>query len=229
MKTIVIAGGLLASALLLTGCGLKDLAGPTNQDTVTYQVTDKVAKLQLKSGSGDTVLTEYDGAAVRVTETLHWRNDKPKAEHKVDGDTLSVFYSCPKGWDSCSVDYKIEVPKGLQVDAEAGSGDIAMRQLTGQIEANAGSGDVDASGLGTKKIFAEAGSGSIDLKFAVVPDSVELKSGSGDATLRVPAGAYDVKTQVGSGDVQVSVDKDPASPHKVSLTTGSGDVSVLPG
>ncbi|MCA2221586.1 DUF4097 family beta strand repeat-containing protein [Nonomuraea aurantiaca] len=229
MKTIVIAGGLLASALLLTGCGLKALSGPTNQDTVTYQVTDKVAKLQLKSGSGDTVLTEYDGNAVRVTETLQWRNEKPKAEHKVDGDTLSVFYSCPKGWDNCAVNYKIEVPKGLQVDADAGSGDITMRQLTGQIEASAGSGDVDASGLGTKKIFAEVGSGNLALKFAVVPDSVEMKSGSGDASLHLPAGAYDVQTKGGSGDVQVSVDKDPASPHKVSVATGSGDVSVVPG
>ena len=65
------------------------------------------------------------------------------------------------------------------------------------------------------------------MKFATVPDSVEVESGSGDATLHVPDGAYDVKTEVGSGDATVSVKKDPSSPHKVSLTTGSGDASVL--
>ncbi|MEU4230720.1 DUF4097 family beta strand repeat-containing protein [Nonomuraea sp. NPDC026600] len=229
MKTIVIAGGLLASALLLTGCGLKSLAGPTNQDTVTYQVTDKVAKLHVRNESGDTVITEYDGTAVRVTETIQWRNEKPKAQHKVDGDTLSVYYDCDKDWGSCSIDYKIEVPKGLQIGADAGSGNITMRQLTGQIEASAGSGDVDATGLGGKKIYAEAGSGDVEVKFAVVPDSVELESGSGEAILHVPDGAYDVKTEVGSGEATVSVKKDPSSPHKVSLTTGSGDASVLPG
>ena len=150
MKTIVIAGGLLASALLLTGCGLKSLGGPTNQDTVTYQVTEKVAKLQVKNDSGDTVITEYDGSAVRVTETLQWRDNKPDAQHKVNGDQLSLFFDCAARWGSCNVDYKIEVPKGLQIDADADSGNITMRQLTGQIQVSADSGDVDATGLGAR-------------------------------------------------------------------------------
>jgi hypothetical protein len=229
MKTIAIAGGLLASAALLSGCGLAGLGGPTNQDTVSYEVTDKVAKLRVESGSGDTVITETGGSAIRVVETLQWRDSKPNAEHSVDGDTLFIRYDCAQGWGGCSVNYKIEIPKGLQVDADAGSGDITLRSLTGPLDVTAGSGDVDASGLAGKKVVAEAGSGNIELKYTAAPDSAALEAGSGDVTLHVPDGSYDVKTEVGSGDANVAVGKDPKSPHKLSLTAGSGNVSVIAG
>ena len=229
MKTIAIAGGLLASAALLSGCGLAGLGGPANQDTVSYEVTDKVTRLHVKSGSGDTVITETGGNAIRVVETLQWRDSKPDAQHSVDGDTLFIRYDCAQSWGNCSVNYKIEIPKGLQVDADAGSGDITHRSLTGPLNLTAGSGDVDASGLAGKKVVAEAGSGNIELKYTTAPDSAELEAGSGDVTLHVPGGAYDVKTDVGSGEENVAVDKDPNSPRKLRLTVGSGDVNVLAG
>ncbi|GGP11633.1 DUF4097 domain-containing protein [Nonomuraea glycinis] len=229
MKTIAIAGGLLASAALLSGCGLAGLGGPANQDTVSYEVTDKVTRLHVKSGSGDTVITETGGSAIRVVETLQWRESKPDAQHSVDGDTLFIRYDCEQSWGNCSVNYKIEIPKGLQVDADAGSGDITLRSLTGPLNLTAGSGDVDASGLAGKKVVAEAGSGNIELKYTTAPDSAELEAGSGDVTLHVPGGAYDVKAEVGSGEENVTVDKDPNSPRKLRLTVGSGDVNVLAG
>ncbi|WP_433439776.1 DUF4097 family beta strand repeat-containing protein [Nonomuraea sp. CA-141351] len=230
MKTIAIAGGLLASALLLTGCGLASIAGPDRHHTVTYQVTDKVTKLQLKSGAGDTVVTETDGTAVRVTETKNWRaDDEPKAEHKVEGEALLLSYDCQSDWGSCSVDYKVEIPKGMAVDLDCGSGNITLRGLTGRLDAKLGSGDLDATGLGGKQVFAETGSGNIELKYASTPDSAELKAGSGDIVLNVPDGAYDLNTKMGSGDAKVSVKDDDSSPHKISLTAGSGDVTVSAG
>ncbi len=146
-----------------------------------------MTRLHVKSGSGDTVITETDGNAIRVVETLQWRDSKPDAQHSVDGDTLFIRYDCAQSWGNCSVNYKIEIPKGLQVDADAGSGDITLRSLTGPLNLSAGSGDVDASGLAGKKVVAEAGSGNIELKYTTAPDSAELEAGSGDVTLHVPA------------------------------------------
>lgn len=230
MRTMVIAGGLLASAVLLTGCGLASVAGPNNEDTASYQVTDKVTKLQLNNNSGDAVVTETDGSAVRVVETLRWRGeDKPKPEHKVEGQALLLTYDCTSNWGSCSVDYKIEVPKGLAVDLDSGSGNLTLRSLTGQIDLHVGSGDVDAADLGGKKVIANAGSGNIELKYASAPESAQMKAGSGDITLSVPEGAYDVKTDMGSGDANVSVKTDGSSPNKISLQAGSGDVTVSAG
>ncbi|MEO3802682.1 DUF4097 family beta strand repeat-containing protein [Nonomuraea sp. B1E8] len=230
MRTMAIAGGLLASALALTGCGLAKIGGPTEQETASYQVTEKVTTLRLESGAGDTVITETGGAAVRVTETLRWSgDDKPTAEHKVEGEALFVTYDCPSNFGSCSVDYKVEVPKGLAVDLEAGSGNITLRDLTGVIDVKVGSGDVEAAGLGGKKVYAEAGSGNIELKYRSAPDDARLKTGSGDTRLVVPAGTYAVTTDIGSGDENVKVDNDGSSPHKISVSAGSGNVDVEPG
>ncbi|TDE41953.1 hypothetical protein E1295_28625 [Nonomuraea mesophila] len=230
MRTMAIAGGLLASALALTGCGLANIGGPTEQDTASYQVTDKVTKLRLESSAGDTVVTETGGDAIRVTETLRWRgDDKPTPEHKVEGEELFVTYDCPSSFGSCRVDYKIEIPKGLAVDLEAGSGNMTLRDLTGTIDVKLGSGDVDAAGLGGKKVYADAGSGDIELKYRSAPAEARLKTGSGNTKLVVPAGKYAVSTDVGSGDVNVKVDNDGSSPNKISVSAGSGDVSVEPG
>ncbi|MBN6054623.1 DUF4097 family beta strand repeat protein [Nonomuraea sp. RK-328] len=229
MKIIAIAGGLLASAVLLTGCGLDAIGNPKNQETSTYQAKDKVQQLHLRSGSGDVTVTESDAAYVSVTETLYWSNDKPRAGHKVEGGTLSVYYDCQRSWGSCGVNYKVEIPKGLQVNVDAGSGDLTLRSLTGPLDLKAGSGDVEGSGLGGKKLLAEVGSGNVDLKYAAAPDSVELSVGSGDAALTVPDETYDVYTKVSSGDASVSVKDDSSSPRKISLTAGSGDVTVSAG
>ncbi|MBB6344561.1 DUF4097 family beta strand repeat-containing protein [Nonomuraea muscovyensis] len=228
MKRIAIAGGLLASAALLTGCGLQGLAGPTNQDTATYDVTDKVTALRVEPGSGDAVISEYDGRAVHVTETLGWRGTKPEAEHVVEGDTLRLSYTCHDG-PSCHVNYRIQVPKGLTVDVESGSGDVTLRSLSGTVKLSMGSGDVDGNGLTGKRLTADLGSGSMELKYAAAPDDARLETGSGDIMLRVPDGSYAVTTDMGSGDESISVKRDNASPHKMTIKAGSGDVSVLPG
>ncbi|MEV0148938.1 MULTISPECIES: DUF4097 family beta strand repeat-containing protein [unclassified Nonomuraea] len=229
MKIIAIASGLLASAMLLTGCGLDAIGNPKNQETGTYQVKDKVQQLHLRSGNGDVTVTESNAAYVSVTETLYWSNDKPRAGHKVEGDTLSVYYDCQSSWGSCGVNYKVEIPKGLRVNLDAGSGDLTLRSLTGPVDLKAGSGDIAGNGLGGKKLFAETGSGDIDLKYAVAPDSVELSVGSGNAALTVPDETYDVYTKVDSGDASISVKDDNSSPRKISLTAGSGDVTVSAG
>lgn len=141
---------------------------------------------------------------------------------------MFVTYDCPSNWGSCSVDYEIEVPKGLAVDLDSGSGNITLRALTGNVDVHLGSGDVDGSGLAGKTVVAEAGSGNVELKYTTAPTSAQLKAGSGDIVLNVPDGAYDVKTDTGSGDVTVSVKDDGSSPNKISLSAGSGNVSVVP-
>ncbi|GAA3705609.1 hypothetical protein GCM10022224_083840 [Nonomuraea antimicrobica] len=224
MKTIAMAGALAASAVLLTGCGLASLAGPGNEESASYQVTDKVTKLQLKSGSGDAVINETDGTAVRVVETLRWRgDDKPVPEHNVEAGELFLTYEC-RG--NCSVDYEIEVPKGLHLDLRAGSGNLTLRGLSGPLELDLGSGDADAAGLTGKKVFAKSGSGNVELEFLAAPESTELDTGSGDITLDVPDGAYAVKSDMGSGDSNISVRTDASAPNKISITAGSGDVTV---
>lgn len=222
------AGALLASTALLTGCGLASIGGPTDESVVNYDVKDKVSTLQLRSGSGDAVITESDRSGIHVTETLQWRgDDKPKAEHKVDGDRLAVSYDCGSSWGSCSVNYKIEIPKGLKIDIDAGSGNLTLRGLTGQLDVVNGSGDIEGSDLGSRKGVIENGSGDIELKYTAAPENLDLQNGSGDISVYVPQGSYDVSTDAGSGDTKVDVADTPGAPNKITMESGSGNLNVL--
>ncbi|MER5649446.1 DUF4097 family beta strand repeat-containing protein [Streptosporangium sp. NPDC002524] len=223
-KNMLVAGAVVGSMFVLSGCDFALDFRERQQDVVSYDVTAKLTALDVSTGSGDIVVTESDRPAVHVTETIHWRGDKPTPTHPVEGGTLTLRDECR---DNCSVDYKVEIPKGLTTKLDTGSGTITMRGLTGQVNAMSGSGDIEAGGLTAKRFAAETGSGDIEARFSAAPDGVEIEAGSGDVVAYLPRGGYDVTAETGSGDETVEVTKDPASPRKVTLKTGSGDAEVL--
>ncbi|MFF4412668.1 DUF4097 family beta strand repeat-containing protein [Streptosporangium sp. NPDC001559] len=232
MKKIVAGGGLLTVVALLTGCGLTNLGSASHHETATHQVTEKITKLNVRGRSGDVSVTEAAGAAggaVKVVEMTRWNDERPETTRKVQGETLFVSYNCPSSMDNCGVDYRIEIPKGTAVDLQTGSGHVRLTSLTGAITAVTGSGDITGTGLSGKKVFTKVGSGTAELGYTAVPDEVEMRGGSGDVTVRLPGGPYNVSTRAGSGDRKVSVPQDPASAHKVVMSTGSGDIKVLAG
>ncbi|MFC3985936.1 DUF4097 family beta strand repeat-containing protein [Streptosporangium jomthongense] len=229
MKKIVAGGGLLTVAVLLTGCGLTNIGSASHHETATHQVTEKVTKLNVRGRSGDVSVTEATGGGVKVVETARWNDEKPETTRRVQGETLFVSYNCPSSMDNCGVDYRIEIPKGTTVDLQTGSGHVKLTSLTGAITAVTGSGDITGTGLSGRKVFTKVGSGTAELGYTAVPDEVEMRGGSGDVTVRLPGGPYNVSTRAGSGDREVSVPQDPASAHKVVMSTGSGDIKVLAG
>ncbi|MEU7884805.1 DUF4097 family beta strand repeat-containing protein [Microbispora bryophytorum] len=220
-KTMAIAGAVLGMSLVATACDVPFGFGE-QQAVESYDVTDKVAVLDARTGSGDVVVREGDRSGVHVTETLHWRGDKPADGHSVDGDTLTLKYKC----DNCSVDYEVEVPRGLTMKIDSGSGDITLRDLTGQVNASTGSGDVEARGLAAAQVNTRTGSGDITLRFSAVPADVQAVTGSGDGRLWVPNGAYKVNVSSGSGDRTVEVPDDASAPNAITVRTGSGDAEV---
>ncbi|WP_459798642.1 DUF4097 family beta strand repeat-containing protein [Herbidospora sp. RD11066] len=226
MKSLAAAGLLAGSALLLTACGDLDFDldfGPRNEAVEKYDVKDAVTKLRIEAGSGDVVVNESDRTGVSVTETLHYRGDKPTDGHKVGDGTLTLSYKC----GDCSIDYTVEVPKGLDVNVDTGSGEITLRALSGPVDVSTGSGEVDASGLLGKTFVAEAGSGTVEAKFGAAPDSVDIQTGSGDGIAWVPGGSYHATLHTGSGERVVEVTNDPAAAKKIVIQTGSGDSKVL--
>ncbi|WP_424535243.1 DUF4097 family beta strand repeat-containing protein [Sphaerisporangium viridialbum] len=224
---MIAAGAVLGTGLLLTGCGLQNIGTPTKEETKSYDLDGKVAVLRVQSGSGAIVVNGSDRPGLHVTETLHWKADKPATRHPISGDVLTLDYQCPGGDWGCGVDYEVEVPRGMRVKLDTGSGDITLRTLSGEVDAKTGSGTIDANGLAGKKAVAETGSGDVELRFTGVPDDVNVRTGSGAGIVRVPQGAYHVTTDTGSGERKVEVTSDDSSPRRIHVRTGSGDVQVL--
>lgn len=118
---------------------------------------------------------------------------------------------------SISIDYEITVPKGTDVKATSGSGNVRVEGISGPLQGNTGSGDVTAAGIqGTSKL--ETGSGNIQVQNA--SGTLKLNTGSGD--IRVTQSTIgDAQAETGSGNIELDAVQGP-----LRAETGSGDITA---
>lgn len=123
--------------------------------------------------------------------------------------------------NNISIDYDVTVPKGTQLEANSGSGDLRLLNLDGPLKADTGSGNIDASGLSGRDSL-ETGSGDVRADFKQTTD-VKAHTGSGNIRLHNVQGGLFAET--GSGDLEVQ--GTPTAGWK--LETGSGTVTLYTG
>lgn len=121
-------------------------------------------------------------------------------------------------YHNISIDYDITAPRGTELDAGSGSGDLQLRDLGGPLKANTGSGSIEATGF-TGRIVLGTGSGDIHAELHGTPD-VKAETGSGSIRLSGVNGALYAET--GSGDIDIA--GNPTTNWK--LETGSGSVTL---
>jgi hypothetical protein len=217
--------GLAATVVALPGCD--HTGGPVHIETQSYEIGGRVVGLRVSSSGGRIDLVTRAGNATRITETVSYDDDRPVTRHSVQGDQLVVQTSgCPDDSHQCSVSYQIEVPPGLAARLDSAGGDIGLHALTGDLDISSGGGQLRADTLAARKLVVRTGGGSADVRFTAVPDRVDLDTAGGQAVVRLPDGRYAVETDSAGGDNRAAVRLDPASPHRVSIRTGGGDVSV---
>lgn len=120
-----------------------------------------------------------------------------------------------------SIDYEITTPAGTKLEADSGSGDIRIRQITGGVVANTGSGNIEAAQIGGY-VSLETGSGDIR---SDVANSGEVKAHTGSGNVRLDNVQGALKADTGSGNIDVS--GRPSSPWK--LEAGSGNLTLNTG
>lgn len=124
-------------------------------------------------------------------------------------------------YHNISIDYDITAPKGTNLEASSGSGDLRLVDLGGPLKASTGSGSIEANGL-TGRVVLETGSGDIHSEMRTTSD-VKAQTGSGTIRLRgVNGGLY---AETGSGDIEI--EGQPGSNWK--LETGSGTITLNTG
>ncbi|MEV0704534.1 DUF4097 family beta strand repeat-containing protein [Saccharopolyspora sp. NPDC050389] len=111
------------------------------------------------------------------------------------------------------------------VDAITGSGEITLAGIDGRVAVESGSGGIIGEDLRGANIVAKADSGSVELRL-IGPQSAEVSTGSGGIELTVPNDRYRVATESGSGGIEVGVVQDPAAQKHLTLSTGSGGITI---
>ncbi|RKT84633.1 Putative adhesin [Saccharopolyspora antimicrobica] len=111
------------------------------------------------------------------------------------------------------------------VEVRSNSGSIELVDLGGRVEAEASSGGITGTGLRGAEIVATSSSGSIELELTG-PQRAEVSTSSGGIDLVVPADRYRVDTDTGSGGADIQVPQDPSAAKRLTLSSGSGHISV---
>ena len=220
-----------SAALLTAGLFLAPLAALAADGTFerTLKVNGPVL-LGIDTGSGNIHVTAGPPGAVHIVGHIHSGNnwfgggssdDRIKditSTPPIDqaGNIISIGHNLHV--NNISIDYDITTPRGTDLRAGSGSGDIRVQDNGGPVQLRTGSGTIEATGL-SDHVSLESGSGSIIADMLSALD-VKAQTGSGDITLRnVQSGLW---AHTGSGSLTIS--GKPLSGWK--LETGSGDITL---
>jgi hypothetical protein len=219
---------IVTTSLLLAPAALFAADGNFNKTlTVNGPVT-----LSVSTGSGYIHITPGSDSSVHIIGHVHaakWNSwiDSGSAEDRLQkvlsnppieqsGNTIEIGKHT--NYQNISIDYDITTPKGTNLTAESGSGDVHVSDLSGAAKLNTGSGSIEASGL-TGQTTLETGSGDIRAELQT-PTHVKAQTGSGSIRLKGVAGGLYAET--GSGDIEVQ--GQPTDAWK--LQSGSGSITM---
>ena len=186
--------------------------------------------LTVNTGSGYIHVTPGSGDEIHIVGHVHangW-GVGASAEDRVQrvvnnppieqsGNTVTIGRH--QDWmNNVSIDYDVTAPRGTQLQAGSGSGDLRLADLGGPLQASTGSGDIEAHGF-TGHIVLDSGSGTIHADLQASND-VRARAGSGDIVIHGVSGPLFAET--GSGSIEVG--GRPASGWE--LRSGSGEITL---
>jgi hypothetical protein len=247
----------LGVILLVVAAGLAFWQFGDKDSDDTHKVDDKITTVQLAAGHSDITIKISDDDTTTVQEQRKYWFFKHGDAYSVKDGVLKLDGDC--GWQ-CSADFEVTVPRGTKVTGENGSGDlelsgvagvdvksrsgeVALREingdvnldltsgdvsvsdLTGKLDVKANSGDIEAAGLKGGPVNVETSSGDMELQLAEAND-VRVKGTSGDIEITAPGGDYKVSTESRTGDVENTLGNSADASHSLTATTTSGDIEL---
>jgi hypothetical protein len=227
-----VAAGVLTLAVLpvLGGCGaLKQIgAGAHTGNTKNFTITAHVTTVVIEGGASSITVTGSDRSTVAVSQQPSYSKTPPATSRQVAGTTLTLSYSC-KAQLVCSVEYDVQVPHGVAVQASTRTGAITLTSLGGDISAQTDAGFITANDLGGATARLKSSAGGIIATFSAAPSSVSAATNIGSISLTLPgAESYQIHTHTYVGSSSVTVPKNAASPHVITASSDLGSITISP-
>jgi len=199
----------------------------TTTTEVSYQVTEPVTALVVAARAASVDITVGDGP-ISVTEVHRYSSGKPSTAHQVDGSALRLTESgCGDDNARCDVEFRIRMPKATSAEIDAKAGAVKVNGLGGDIRVTTEAGAVEAKALSSDQVTVQTSAGAASLEFTEPPAMIKVTSDVGAVTVRVPAGeSYAIAAEAKTGSTEVSVPNDPASAHRIEVSTDLGAIRI---
>ena len=131
---------------------------------------------------------------------------------------------------SCTSDYRVAVPANVPVVIRSSDGDVHIAAFRGSADVQTGSGNVFVDGFCGFALSVKTGSGSARATATCSPQTLNLRSSSGDVEATVPAGGYRIEADSSNGHTDVSgVQRNSGAPYEIQALSNDGDVTVRGG
>lgn len=150
----------------------------------------------------------YSNDDSKVILTLEKKANKAKLKADFEQESFNNY--------SPYIDLKLQVPAGLALDIDDGSGAILINKMTADIKVKDGSGELVIHG--GNNVSIDDGSGAIEV--TQLNGNLAITDGSGAITVTDIKG--NITIDDGSGEIAVANVQ-----NTVSITDGSGDINVI--
>jgi hypothetical protein len=220
------AAVLTATALLLP---LAACTGTASTDEVSYRIDESVTALVIGARAANVEIVTGAGP-VTVTEEHRYSRGRPTTAHGVEGATLRLTESgCGDDDARCDVRYRIRMPAAMSVDITAQAGAVKLDGVAGDIRITTEAGAIEGHTLTSDAVTVKTELGATSLEFTEAPTLISSTTSMGAVDLKVPGTtAYAVDVRLPAGADSVSVDKDPASAHRIEVRSEFGSVRIRP-
>jgi DUF4097 and DUF4098 domain-containing protein YvlB len=184
----------------------------------------------VRTDSGQiTVRAGQTGGPLVIRRRARWLFGEPELSRRTAGGRLVVEASCARTVGPCATDLDVVVPKGVDVTAVSGSGDVRAERLGGRIRLRTDTGDVRADDVRPVSLSAFAVAGDLQLDVRNAPLQIVALTDAGDIEIAVPLNQeYRLDAQYRRGDLRVDgVFRNDMAARAILAKTAAGDVSVL--
>jgi hypothetical protein len=201
-----------------------------DRERQAYEIQQPITALVVQAQAASVTVDAVDGP-VKVEEVVRFHGRRPATSHRVDGSTLRLAQTgCGDAVTlTCGVGYRIQVPRTTAAEIRSHAGTIIVRGLGGRLSVTSGAGAVRGEQLSSSEVKVTTETGTTLLQFTDAPSQVSSVSGFGAVEVRVPGDrSYAVDVSTKAGRSTVSVPKDPAATHHITVKTELGLVKVAP-
>ncbi len=195
-----------------------------------------IDKIEMSVGSGDAVFKKTASNEIQLNLTHSYNFDyNPTIEKRGSKLVIEDDDDMPRNTNG-SATWTFELPDGIDIEFNTGSGDAELKNIVTEASMNSGSGDFEISDV-NGEFTINTGSGDIEMDNS--KGELGLNTGSGDIEIdgmtgeaRANTGSGDIEGKnievtagstfnSGSGDVELSLSS--ALEDDISLNSGSGD------
>lgn len=228
--TACVVTGIVGAPLVVTA-GAQAFTRSSSRDTsitlpatATVDITHRTGRVIVRGIDGTTGAVRGGGNRfqLRTTGVGLTLNARDDARRRTDDDGP----------------LELDVPRGVRLLVNTSSGDVVLRDLTGDVEVHTASGDISVENA-SGRVLVETLSGDVSVQGA--PAAVRVTTASGDIAMRGVRGDVEVHTTSGtvrvdgpritralvenfSGDVVIEGDLDASA--RLQLRTHNGDIVV---